>query len=253
MNRLISCAAILASTYAVAAPTPAAPVPTAPPAPTPAAPVPTAPPASTPAAPVPTASPAPTPAAPIPTAPPAPTPAAPTPAWHASVDLDGDGKLDDIRVTLPWSKLAQRKIDPRVDIPCDAAQTCRVRIAIGSQAVELDVPGGYFGGVGVKVVDIDASDKRKELLITQRTEEGEDPPYVFSVVTYSGGKLHLQKLWSSGGYNTGEAIIDGHGTLVLRYDDCPDRVTVTYRRNGDQLVETSRNTTRRRRPSECAG
>src|SRR5262249_52495742 len=114
-------------------------------------------------------------------------------------------------------------------------------------------PGGYFGGLGVKVIDTDQSDKRKELLITQRTEETEDPPFVFSVVTYNGGKLRLQKLWNSGGYNSGEAIIDGHGTLVLRYNDCPDRITVTYRRSGDQLVETNRKTTRTHKPDECAG
>jgi len=187
---------------------------------------------------------------------PTPTPSKPTaaaPAWHASVDLDGDGKLDDVQVTLPAGKPGQQKVDPRVDIPCDADHTCRVRVAVGTAAVELDVPGGYFGGLGVKVIDIDPSDKRKELLITQRTEETEDPPFVFSVVTYAGGKLHLQKLWSSGGYNSDEAIIDGHGTLVLRYDDCPDRVTVTYRRSGDQLVEANRKTTRTRKPSECAG
>ena len=144
--------------------------------------------------------------------------------------------------------------DPRVDIPCDLDDACHVRVEVGATSVALDVPGGYFGGLGVKVIDIDTKDKRKELLITHRTGgEGEDPAFVFEVITYAGGKLNVQQLWSSGGYNSGVATADGGGSLVLRYDDCPDRVTVTYQRRGDRLVETSRKTVRKRKPDECAG
>src|SRR5262249_44848597 len=138
MNRLALSAALVVSTYAVASATPAAPTLATPAAPTPAN--------------------------------PATKPSSSAPAWHTSVDLDGDGKLDDIQVTLPPSQPGQRKLDPRVDIPCDTEPTCHVRIAVGTASVELDVPGGYFGGLGVKVIDTDQSDKRKELLITQRTE-----------------------------------------------------------------------------------
>jgi hypothetical protein len=173
-----------------------------------------------------------------------------TPAWQKWVDLDGNGTPEDVRVFLPSAAAKQAVVDPDVDLLC-GVRPCHVRIEVGTQALELDVSGG----LGVRVIQIDQATKRRELLITQvGGEDGEeDPPHVYSVVTYAGGKLQRQTLWSGGDSTKSEAIADGKGSLVVRYDGCPTRTTVTYRRKGDQIVEIKHDERRTRRQEDCSG
>jgi hypothetical protein len=124
-------------------------------------------------------------------------------------------------------------------------------LRVGGSSRELAIPTGYFGGVGISVIDIDAADRRKEILIQRRGESEEDPWYEFTVAIYDGG-LHVQELWHSGGYNSGEVVLDGRGTLTLYYDECPDSTMVEYRLRGAGLVESGRKTVRTHDPDRCA-
>jgi hypothetical protein len=174
--------------------------------------------------------------------------------WQAAADLDGDGKVDEITLAS-----TQAKLDPKPEYPdelinvavseCD--QPCPATLTIGAGSQDVVIPGGFRGGIGIRVIDIDPSDKRKELLITRYGDSEEDPWREFTIVLYDGA-IHLQDLWHSGGYNSGTAKIGGNGALVLEYDECPDRSTVTYVVQGTKLVETDRKVVRTKNPDECA-
>jgi hypothetical protein len=178
--------------------------------------------------------------------------------WRASADLDGDGRPEAITLTSQEVKLdaGSRDEDPRINVPvtdCEpAAERCRALLAIGEASQEIGIKAGYFGGIGIVIIDLDTSDGRKELLITQRGESEEDPWYEFSVALYDGSRVHYQELWHSGGYNSGKAAGDGKGTLTLYYDECPDSFAVQYRLQGTQLVEVDRKTVRTSNPDQCA-
>lgn len=181
---------------------------------------------------------------------------------RGAADLDGDGRTETIELVSRAARpdFARRESDPgpRIRVPvasCDpprGADECPARLVAGRATLELEIPTGYFGGASVELIDIDRSDARKELLLTQRGGTSEDPWYEFRVVLYDGHRLLLRELWHSGGYNSGVAEVRGDGTLTLRYDECPDDSTVTYRLDGTALVETGRQVVRTGDPSECA-
>ena len=175
-------------------------------------------------------------------------------AWRRKADLDGDGKTDAITLALTAHDpigADDQDHDRRVPIRCLGAR-CEAKLSVGTAELDLPITGGYFGGLRIEVIDIDPRDHRKELLITQRGEGEEDPPYDFTIVTYDGGKLVAAPLWTSGGYSTGTVKVRG-GKVVVVYDDCPDRTTVTYARRGGKIVELGRKVLRTHPPESCAG
>jgi hypothetical protein len=177
------------------------------------------------------------------------------PAWRGSADLDGDGTADDISIKLVGHgkpDLSGRDTNTRTPLWCGAA-TCTATIQVGTAKLDVTIHGGYFGGFGAQTIDIDGKDAASELLITQRGEDDEDPPYKFTVITYDGTKLTATPLWISGGYDSGDVKVDGKGKLILLYDDCPDRTLVTYVRKGARIVETTRKTVRAHPAGSCAG
>lgn len=175
---------------------------------------------------------------------------------RGAADLDGDGREDDISVEGTGFVLGEPY--PRIPVAIDECASrgdlgCLVTLRVGNASVEIPVtaPDAGFGGFGVEIVDIDPMDQRRELLVTQRGGDGEDPWYEFRVVVYDGRALHVSELWHSNGYNSGTARAGG-GALVLEYDECPDRTTVLYRLDGPRLVETDRKVERVRAPDTCA-
>jgi hypothetical protein len=175
------------------------------------------------------------------------------PAWRASADLDGNGKPDLIRLDITGhGKGEPHTRDPRTPIACNAA-SCTARISVGGAGITLEIPGDYFGGFNVEVIDVDPHDNTSELLVTQRVDDTDDPAYAFTVITFDGTRLRAFPLWTSGGYNTGTAGVDGQGHLFVRYDDCPDRTTVFYQRRGADMVEAGRSVQRTRDPRDCSG
>lgn len=216
----------------------------------------------------PSRAPEPTPApatAPTPAAAPAPPaePTGPDPVdgellWSAAdLDLDGDGSADPVTVSSPHAHLAGPDgydDDPRVPIKVTGCTTrCDAVVRVGDRVARMPLNAGdYFGGLGVTPVDIDATDGRTELVFVQRGGDGEDPPYVFWVALYDGTDLTLTRLWSSTGYNSGEVHTDGHGHLVVVYDECPDAFTVQYALADGRLEAGPVQTRRVRNPDTCA-
>lgn len=178
-----------------------------------------------------------------------------TTVWTTDADLDGDGTKDHVvlKTISTQPTTLSGGSDKRITIPCEA-DPCGAELSIGASSVALpSVPGSYFGGLGIQVIDIDPSDKAKELLITHRAYgDGEDPPYVFEVVTLVGGKLQLTKLDTSSGYSSGQASV-ANKSLTVVYDDCPDKLTIVYTRKDDKIVESKRTKVRTHKPDTCAG
>lgn len=182
--------------------------------------------------------------------------------WRADVDLDGDGATE--HVALTSDDVAESKADDPAATPAIGIQVarcvsrepsvdgCRASLEVGASRHELVLRAGYFGGIGARPIDIDPSDRHTEILLTERAGDTEDPPFVFSVVSYRGGKLRVQRLFASSGYGSGEVKLDGKGALTVVYAECPDRTSVRYRWKRDELVQVEKRAERVRDPKSCA-
>lgn len=213
------------------------------------------------AEPIPAAAPAPTPTvAPAAASHPQPNPEPhpepqPEPLWSHEADLDGDGTPEAIGLTSNDVNPNVGRVgdDPRLNVKFTVCQEpCEGALHVGEQTHALKLRGDYFGGIGIRVIDVDASDKRKELLLVQHGGGSEDPPYLFWLALYDGETLRVHKLWNSFGYSSGTATPDGKGSLTLEYAECPDAFTVVYRLDGLEVVEGARKTKRIHKPDECA-
>jgi hypothetical protein len=181
--------------------------------------------------------------------------------WAMDVDLDGDGQPEhaSLRSRDVASQTGDFAADARVDIPIvecttdrDGAAPCTGQLTIGTQSVELILHSGFFGGIGIRVVDLDDDDGRRELLLTRRGDAEEDPPYLFSIVQWDGAAITMTPLWHSNGYSSGTITIDGSGELELLYDECPDAYAVSYVLRDGRLHEGDVISKRMRNPDECA-
>jgi hypothetical protein len=193
-------------------------------------------------------------------------PAAPKPPelvlWQAELDLDGDGEreLAQLRSRDVSSQAGEHGGDPRVDIAISECVTdrsgelpCRGTLSVGSRSTEIVLHSGYFGGIGIRVIDIDAADGQQELLLTERGGAEEDPPYLFTIVQVDGDALRVTPLWHSNGYSSGTVVIAGDGVIDVRYDECPDAFAIRYQLRANGQLESSAVTSERvRDPSECA-
>jgi hypothetical protein len=191
--------------------------------------------------------------------------------WAMDVDLDGDGEPEhaslrsrDVvshvgELSSHTDTQAASASDERVDIPIlecttdrDDAAPCRGQLTIGTQSIELILHSGFFGGIGIRVVDLDDDDGRRELLLTHRGDAEEDPPYLFSIVQWDGTAITLTPLWHSNGYSTGTVTIDSSGVFEVFYDECPDAYAVSYVLRDGRLHEGEVVSKRVRNPDECA-
>jgi hypothetical protein len=181
--------------------------------------------------------------------------------WAMDVDLDGDGEPEhaSLRSRDVASQTGEFAGGERVDIPIlecttdrDDAAPCRGQLSIGTHSIDLVLHSGYFGGIGIRVVDLDEDDGRCELLLTRRGDAEEDPPYLFSIVTWDGTTVTLTPLWHSNGYSSGTVTIDGTGVFEVFYDECPDAHAVSYVLRDGRLHEGEVVSKRVRNPDECA-
>lgn len=177
--------------------------------------------------------------------------------WQAGTDLDGDGVEErvELRSKDGLAAVSPAAPEPRINVPltdCGKEGPCELRIVVGNSQYSLFAERGSFGGVGLFVIDVQPNDGTKEILLIRRTTEPEDPPYVFTVITFDGA-LHANDLWHSDGYSSGHALVPGDGTIIVEYDDCPDAFTVRYSLRNGVLAEVERKTARRHPPGDCAG
>ena len=181
--------------------------------------------------------------------------------WGAEGDITGDGVSEEIVVSSEevLASVGELREDEQINIPfnnCAPGENkiCDGELRVGTATLPLKLHSGYFGGLGVRVIDIDKSDKQRELLLSQRLDgEREDPPYQFWVVIYDGNKLNQIPIWHSGGYNSGEVKLDGKGTLRVIYSECPDRTSIDYTLSGKTLKAGEKETKRLKDPATCAG
>jgi len=161
-------------------------------------------------------------------------PAAPLPPGdmlaEASADLDGDGYHDRIAVV---------------------GRAGGAILVVNREHTAITVHAPRDPSLGLQVVDLDAHDGRRELLISQRTDIEEDPPWRFTVARYDGNAVTAHELWGGNGYSSGLFLPRGDGTFVTIWNECPDEITVHYRVTADGVSEVDRQVSRVQQP--CAG
>jgi hypothetical protein len=194
---------------------------------------------------------------PVSSSPPADSPEAGPPAAEAtgrswSVDLDGDGTNETIRVSSGGSFELDPARGPGFrNLRCKA-EKCTLTVEPGSGGRAFELLDAYPTLPSIEVIDIDRKDRVKELLVRTRAAMEEDPPYIFTVIHYDGTGVHVQELAHGHGYSTGTFRAPGNGRFVTEYADCPDLTTTVYELRGGALAQTSKKTVRVRRPNECA-
>ena len=180
--------------------------------------------------------------------------------WKAGADLNGDGTPEEV-VLISEEVLAdvgKLEKDPRINVgfnncaPGDN-QVCDGVLRVGDATQALTLRAGFFGGLGIRVIDINKSDKQRELLLTQRGPDTEDPPYRFSVVIYDGKDLHVHELFAADGYSSGEVRVNGEGMLRVVYKGCPDTTMVDYTLAGAKLTAGEKMTKRVADAKSCPG
>jgi len=181
--------------------------------------------------------------------------------WSTRVDLDGDGTAEEVVLTSADFVTADPPEDhPRLNVglarSCNGDGECpeegMATLTVAGTSQTLTLRAGYFGGVGIEVINTDTRTPGRELLIQRRGDDGEDPPYVFRIATYDGERLAVHPLWSSSGYGSGVVQIQGDGRLRVIYDECPDRLTVDYTLEGSELIKGDKTTERVSDPDSCA-
>jgi len=175
--------------------------------------------------------------------------------WRDEVDLDGDGVAEALSLTSFDARAPRRRHDPddpRIVIPLECAsraETCQATLHVGDRAIPLAIVGDYWGGVGVEVIDLDRRDRRRELLISQRSAETVADPWYELVVVLPDAVVPL----AHGSSPTLAVDVPGDGTLAVRYACCLDDLTIHYRLRRGRLVESGRDDVRAAHPERCAG
>jgi hypothetical protein len=137
------------------------------------------------------------------------------PVWSQEADLDGDGAAEgiflfDARPAVP---------SPDSSEPCE---NCSVTLLVHETVRELRVGwkrGSYFGEVRAQVMDLDAGDRRKELIVSHRAPLHEDPPEVHDVLSWGSGSLQGSRVEGQG-YDGGKVTVRGDGLLRLEDQTC---------------------------------
>jgi len=154
------------------------------------------------------------------------------PLWQGEADLDGDGKPDALKVLATDARLGSKD-----DSACE--EGCTATVVVGGHHVDVLfhwTTGAYFGTKTAKVVDIDPSDARKELLIEHRRQDWEDPPYLTDVFVLTSEALNAQRFHGEG-YDSGRLEIPGDGRLIQVDDVCPHTDRTTWKLVDWQLVK----------------
>lgn len=177
--------------------------------------------------------------------------------WETSVDLDGDGRADEIRlVSSDVRTEGSERADDEAAIPVRGClhdkPACSATLHVGNAETELELTPGYFGGIDLSTIDIDAHDGRRELLYRRRTPGNVDPPFLFSVGFFDGEQLRWQELDAGFGYDAGTLEVPGKGVITTTYDGCSEVTTTTYRRTQAGLEKVDSTTKTVRDPSQCA-
>lgn len=181
--------------------------------------------------------------------------------WRELADLDGDGAPEEIT-------LRSEDVKPRARGPNDApwmnvtfggacGEKCRALLRVGKASHEVNLRlrnTDAGGGLEIRVIDIDRSDGRKELLLRQQTGDDEISWSAVDVATYGDGRLKYHPLWGlTWPGNQSEVSIDGEGSITLRFAACAQTTLVRYRLEAMQLTKVDERVQISPQAAECPG
>lgn len=150
--------------------------------------------------------------------------------WAASADLDGDEDSETIVLLAHTDALTQS------GIPCPA-DGCPATLIAGDASVSLLfhwAEGEHFAEREVRLVDIDTTDNRQEVLVRHRQADVEDPAYTNHLLIFDGA-LTDNRLEASQA-NQGVLTLAGDGRVGMEDSDCAHRTIRWFRLTDGVLV-----------------
>lgn len=129
--------------------------------------------------------------------------------WHSFEDLNGDGEMDFSYLLLLDNQYCLLVND-------------QVKVLPDYWADEKEA---YFRGMTSEIWNIDVSNSRQEVVLSQRYSGWEDPGMNNWIIGYNGHSLSVLEL-GAGDYNSGGVSINQNGQITLRVSFCPDHTQV---------------------------
>ncbi len=142
--------------------------------------------------------------------------------WHSFEDLDGDGEMDFtyvLQVDTQYCVLINDQIQMIPSYPVPAG--------FGDN--------GRWGFQSVRLRSIDQSTGTKQLVLSQRDPDAEDPPLEHWIIQYDG---HSSRSLPFGDddYNGGDLFIDGEGHVQLVNSWCGTRTRTYFLQSGNLVL-----------------
>jgi hypothetical protein len=175
--------------------------------------------------------------------------------WYSINKNYSDSLLTDrernlVKLIMCWEKANNVVWEQKVDLDNDKnSEECyllddtednkKLNLVVNDQIISFDqyqAEEDYFYGVQVKVVDIDQSDNRKEIWISQHYAGDEDPGKENLFITKVENQLLKAQLGSES-YNAGTITFQGDGQIEMMISYCPSHIrTYRYTKNEFELV-----------------
>ena len=138
--------------------------------------------------------------------------------WYSFEDLNGDGEMDFSYLLL-------------LDNQFCLIVNNQVKLFPDYWAEEKEA---YFRRMATKIWNVDRSNDCREVVLSQRYWEVEDPGMNNWIVRYNGISLSVLEL-GSGDYNSGVISIGQNGQITLRVSYCPEHIQV-FTIDDDRLI-----------------
>ena len=142
--------------------------------------------------------------------------------WHSFEDLNGDGEMD-------FSYVLQ------VDTQYCVLINDQIQMVPSYPVPEGFDDNGRWGFQSVSLRSIDQSTGTKQLVLSQRDPDAEDPPLDHWIIQYDGQSSRYLP-FGSGDYNGGDLFIDGEGHVQLVNSWCGTRTRTYFLQSGNLVL-----------------
>jgi hypothetical protein len=176
--------------------------------------------------------------------------------WQRSIDLDGDGAAEELSfVSSDW-RLSSGAAGESGGLLLEArpcGSSCSLDLTIDDRVLEVPVDDDSLA-MAVRLVDLEADDGRRELLMWQRAGDDEISTASVELYVVERGEVEHHVLWRGTWPGNDMAIDDlDDGGLRLRLTSCAQVIERVVRRRGGRVRVERHDVQTTPHADECAG